>query len=139
MFTGKFPFLPPPHASREQRTAQAQHFLGARSERPERHPEAMPPPRRTHAHDTRRPPPAAAVVQFFFGVGVGGEYPVASTSANERAEHTKHLQNRRGETVGEPAGGRAGRQAGTYQICQRAERPGVAAHPAHAGPSSARH
>lgn len=30
-----------------------------------------------------------------------GEYPVASTSANERAENTKHLKNRRGETVGE--------------------------------------
>lgn len=27
-----------------------------------------------------------------------GEYPVASTSANERAENTKHLQHRRGET-----------------------------------------
>ena len=27
------------------------------------------------------------------------EYPVASTSANERAEQTKHLQQRRGETV----------------------------------------
>ena len=39
------------------------------------------------------------VVQLFFGIGVGGEYPVASTSANERAENTKHLQNRRGETV----------------------------------------
>lgn len=37
--------------------------------------------------------------QFLFGVGVGGEYPVASTSANERAENTKHLQKRRGETV----------------------------------------
>ena len=39
------------------------------------------------------------IVQCFFGVGVGGEYPVASTSANERAENTKHLQQRRGETV----------------------------------------
>ncbi|KDD76549.1 hypothetical protein H632_c186p1 [Helicosporidium sp. ATCC 50920] len=39
------------------------------------------------------------VVQAFFGVGVGGEYPVASASANERAEETKHLQQRRGETV----------------------------------------
>lgn len=28
-----------------------------------------------------------------------GEYPVASTSANERAEATKELSNRRGETV----------------------------------------
>ena len=40
-----------------------------------------------------------SIVQFFFGIGVGGEYPVASTSANERAENTKHLQQRRGETV----------------------------------------
>jgi MFS family permease len=39
------------------------------------------------------------VVQFFFGVGVGGEYPVASTSANERAEATRTLHERRGETV----------------------------------------
>jgi MFS family permease len=39
------------------------------------------------------------VSQALFGVGVGGEYPVASTSANERAENTKHLKNRRGETV----------------------------------------
>ena len=38
-------------------------------------------------------------MQFLFGVGVGGEYPVASTSANERAESTKTLNNRRGETV----------------------------------------
>ncbi|KXZ53070.1 hypothetical protein GPECTOR_8g63 [Gonium pectorale] len=38
-------------------------------------------------------------VQFIFGIGVGGEYPVASTSANERAESTAKLQKRRGETV----------------------------------------
>ena len=38
-------------------------------------------------------------VQFLFGIGVGGEYPVASASANERAEATKTLANRRGETV----------------------------------------
>lgn len=39
------------------------------------------------------------IVQTFFGVGVGGEYPVASTSANERAESTEHLSHRRGETA----------------------------------------
>ncbi|KAG2435777.1 hypothetical protein HXX76_006973 [Chlamydomonas incerta] len=38
-------------------------------------------------------------VQFIFGIGVGGEYPVASTSANERAESTAALQKKRGETV----------------------------------------
>ena len=38
-------------------------------------------------------------VQFIFGIGVGGEYPVASTSANERAESSSRLQKRRGETV----------------------------------------
>ena len=38
-------------------------------------------------------------IQFLFGIGVGGEYPVASASANERAESTKTLSNRRGETV----------------------------------------
>ncbi|GLI58503.1 hypothetical protein VaNZ11_000236 [Volvox africanus] len=38
-------------------------------------------------------------VQFIFGIGVGGEYPVASTSANERAESSSKLQKRRGETV----------------------------------------
>lgn len=38
-------------------------------------------------------------IQFLFGIGVGGEYPVASASANERAESTKELSNRRGETV----------------------------------------
>ncbi|KAG2491417.1 hypothetical protein HYH03_010206 [Edaphochlamys debaryana] len=38
-------------------------------------------------------------VQFIFGIGVGGEYPVASASANERAESCPKLQKRRGETV----------------------------------------
>lgn len=38
-------------------------------------------------------------VQFIFGIGVGGEYPVASTSANERAESSRKLMKRRGETV----------------------------------------
>lgn len=38
-------------------------------------------------------------VQFLFGIGVGGEYPVASASANERAEATAELSKRRGETV----------------------------------------
>jgi MFS family permease len=38
-------------------------------------------------------------VQFIFGIGVGGEYPVASTSANERAESDPYLNNKRGETV----------------------------------------
>ena len=34
-----------------------------------------------------------------FGIGVGGEYPIASTSASERAEADANLQHRRGETV----------------------------------------
>ena len=34
-----------------------------------------------------------------FGVGVGGEYPIASTSASERAEADANLLHRRGETV----------------------------------------
>jgi len=34
-----------------------------------------------------------------FGIGVGGEYPIASTSASERAEADINLQHRRGETV----------------------------------------
>jgi MFS family permease len=38
-------------------------------------------------------------VQFIFGIGVGGEYPVASSSANERAEASALLSKRRGETV----------------------------------------
>jgi len=37
--------------------------------------------------------------QAIFGFGVGGEYPVASTSAAERAESSSTLVNRRGETV----------------------------------------
>ena len=37
--------------------------------------------------------------QAVFGVGVGGEYPIASTSASERAEADEQLHDRRGETV----------------------------------------
>jgi len=37
--------------------------------------------------------------QAVFGIGVGGEYPIASTSASERAEADVNLQHRRGETV----------------------------------------
>ncbi len=37
--------------------------------------------------------------QAVFGIGVGGEYPIASTSASERAEADADLQHRRGETV----------------------------------------
>ena len=37
--------------------------------------------------------------QAIFGFGVGGEYPVASTSASERAEASSTLVHRRGETV----------------------------------------
>lgn len=40
-----------------------------------------------------------AVSQTVFGVGVGGEYPIASTSASERAEADQALHHRRGETV----------------------------------------
>lgn len=40
-----------------------------------------------------------AVSQAVFGVGVGGEYPIASTSASERAEADRALHHRRGETV----------------------------------------
>ena len=40
-----------------------------------------------------------AAMQFLFGIGGGGEYPVASAFANERAESTKQLSDRRGETV----------------------------------------
>ena len=40
-----------------------------------------------------------AVAQTVFGVGVGGEYPIASTSASERAEADEALLHRRGETV----------------------------------------
>ncbi|GAQ81563.1 phosphate transporter [Klebsormidium nitens] len=39
------------------------------------------------------------ISQLVFGLGVGGEYPVASSSAAERAEADKALQDRRGETV----------------------------------------
>lgn len=38
-------------------------------------------------------------MQAVFGVGVGGEYPIASSSASERAEADAALQQRRGETV----------------------------------------
>lgn len=37
--------------------------------------------------------------QVIFGFGVGGEYPIASSSASERAEADAHLQFKRGETV----------------------------------------
>ena len=37
--------------------------------------------------------------QVIFGYGVGGEYPIASASASERAEAEKQLQFKRGETV----------------------------------------
>lgn len=37
--------------------------------------------------------------QAVFGVGVGGEYPIASTSASERAEADESLHGKRGETV----------------------------------------
>lgn len=37
--------------------------------------------------------------QAVFGVGVGGEYPIASTSASERAEADESLHAKRGETV----------------------------------------
>ncbi|CAK0752621.1 hypothetical protein CVIRNUC_002160 [Coccomyxa viridis] len=40
-----------------------------------------------------------AVSQFIFGYGVGGEYPLASSSASERAESNKALRFRRGEMV----------------------------------------
>ncbi len=43
--------------------------------------------------------PQFTAVQFIFGIGVGGEYPVASASANERAESSAALSKRRGETV----------------------------------------
>lgn len=47
--------------------------------------------RRAHVH--------VLPLQLVFGLGVGGEYPVASSSAAERAEADKSLQDRRGETV----------------------------------------
>lgn len=40
-----------------------------------------------------------AISQSVFGVGVGGEYPIASTSASERAEADESLAGKRGETV----------------------------------------
>jgi hypothetical protein len=42
---------------------------------------------------------SALSVQFIFGYGVGGEYPLASSSAAERAEANKALRFRRGEMV----------------------------------------
>ena len=42
---------------------------------------------------------ARGCAQAVFGIGVGGEYPIASTSASERAEADVNLQHRRGETV----------------------------------------
>jgi MFS family permease len=39
------------------------------------------------------------IVQTIYGIGVGGEYPVASSSANERANSYKSLRNKRGRTV----------------------------------------
>lgn len=41
----------------------------------------------------------ACSAQFIFGYGVGGEYPLASSSAAERAEANKALRFRRGEMV----------------------------------------
>ena len=38
-------------------------------------------------------------IQVIFGYGVGGEYPIASSSAAERAEADRQLQFKRGETV----------------------------------------
>lgn len=40
-----------------------------------------------------------SISQSIFGVGVGGEYPIASTSASERAEADESLAGKRGETV----------------------------------------
>ena len=34
-----------------------------------------------------------------YGIGVGGEYPLASSSAAERAEGNPEMRKRRGETV----------------------------------------
>eukprot|EP00884_Botryococcus_braunii_P017220 jgi/Botrbrau1/4181/Bobra.0192s0041.1 len=39
------------------------------------------------------------VGQAIFGYGVGGEYPLASSSAAERAEASKEMRNRRGEMI----------------------------------------
>lgn len=40
-----------------------------------------------------------ACAQFIYGYGVGGEYPLASSSAAERAEANKALRFRRGEMI----------------------------------------
>ena len=42
---------------------------------------------------------AAGARQFIYGYGVGGEYPLASSSAAERAEANKSLRFRRGEMI----------------------------------------
>jgi hypothetical protein len=55
------------------------------------HPHLLPPAAASHALRTR--------VLLLPGIGVGGEYPVASASANERAEASEELRERRGETV----------------------------------------
>ncbi|KAK9807684.1 hypothetical protein WJX72_006095 [[Myrmecia] bisecta] len=39
------------------------------------------------------------VAQTVFGFGVGGEFPVAASSASERAEGSEKLKSRRGQTV----------------------------------------
>ncbi|KAK9812798.1 hypothetical protein WJX72_004025 [[Myrmecia] bisecta] len=39
------------------------------------------------------------IAQTIFGYGVGGEYPMASSSASERAEASKAMRHRRGELV----------------------------------------
>lgn len=39
------------------------------------------------------------IVQAIYGIGVGGEYPTASSAANERANSSKDLQKLRGRTV----------------------------------------
>lgn len=38
-------------------------------------------------------------VQAFFGMAVGGEFPVAASSAAERAEASEKLRTKRGQTV----------------------------------------
>lgn len=50
-------------------------------------------------HLTRNPVQMYTMSQAVFGVGVGGEYPIASTSASERAEADESLHSKRGETV----------------------------------------
>ena len=44
-------------------------------------------------------PHVCACAQFIYGYGVGGEYPLASSSAAERAEANKALRFRRGEMI----------------------------------------